>query len=75
MASFFYGYFSSLLMENPERRYIMGYIYKDESLSDEEKFVLAWEKLEKDNKELFEICIDFSDPNKDLEELRQKDGG
>lgn len=62
-------------METIERRYIMGYIYKDESLSDEEKFVLTWEKLEKENRELFEICIDFSDPNKDLAELRQKDGG
>ena len=52
----------------------MGYVYKDE-LSDEERFILEWERLEKDNKELFEICIDFSDPNEDLEELRQKDGG
>ena len=53
----------------------MGYIYKDESLSDEEKFVLEWERLEKNNKELFEICINFSDPNQDLAELRPKDGG
>lgn len=53
----------------------MGYIYKDESLSDDERFILEWEKLEKDNKELFEICIDFSDPNKDLAELRQEGGG
>ena len=41
----------------------MGFIYKDESLSDEERFVMEWERLEKDNKELFEICIDFTGAN------------